>query len=73
MQGLSCKEIRKLAYISVGCSKEPNYIGTTWVQNKQAGADWFSGFLMRHPTLSLLQLNQFVDNLTVVLYCMQRR
>ena len=50
-QGLSPNEIRKLAYQLAIANRLP--LAAKWVENKQAGADWFSGFLKRHPTLSL--------------------
>ena len=50
-QGLSPKEIRKFAsQLAIANSLS---LAAKWVENKQAGADWFSGFLKRHPTLSL--------------------
>ena len=50
-QGLSPKEIRKLAYQLATANSL--LIANSWIENKLAGADWFSGFMKRHPTLPL--------------------
>ncbi|KAI5718190.1 hypothetical protein M8J77_017673 [Diaphorina citri] len=49
--GLSPKEIRKLAYqygSALNVSMPPS-----WAEKELAGADWFSSFLKRHPSLSI--------------------
>ena len=50
-QGLSSKEIRKLAYQLATANSQR--IVNSWIENKLAGADWSSGFMKRHLTLSL--------------------
>ena len=49
--GLSPKEIRKLAYEFAGANNV-NMPGK-WSECETAGADWFTGFLRRHPQLSI--------------------
>lgn len=49
--GLSPKEVRKLAYqvaLENGIKMPPS-----WAEKNIAGADWFSSFLKRHPTMSI--------------------
>ena len=49
--GLSTNEVKSLAYeyaAKLG-SKIPN----SWVAAKKAGSDWLSGFMKRHPNLTL--------------------
>ncbi|XP_065643415.1 uncharacterized protein LOC136075093 [Hydra vulgaris] len=49
--GLSPKEVRRFAYTyAVACSRK---IPHSWVELQSAGSDWFSGFLKRHPKLSI--------------------
>ncbi|XP_045036644.1 uncharacterized protein LOC116925953 [Daphnia magna] len=49
--GLSPKEVRKMAW-HYASMLELNF-PETWNTNKEAGVDWFGGFLKRHPTLSI--------------------
>lgn len=49
--GLSPKEVRVLAY-QVAVANSIKML-ESWVDKKIAGADWFSAFLKRHPTLSI--------------------
>jgi predicted transcriptional regulator len=49
--GLTLKHVRCLAYEMAhtnGLTMPPN-----WVKDQQAGADWLTGFLKRHPNLSI--------------------
>lgn len=49
--GLSPKEVRRFAYrYAIACSKK---IPQTWAETEMAGTDWFTGFLKRHPQLSI--------------------
>lgn len=49
--GLSPKEVRKLAY---DYARKLNLkIPQSWTARQMAGADWFSSFMKRHPTLSI--------------------
>ena len=49
--GLCPKEVRVLAY---RCAQQFNIqMPQSWGKNEQAGADWFTGFLKRHPSLSI--------------------
>ncbi|XP_027012391.2 histone-lysine N-methyltransferase PRDM9-like isoform X1 [Tachysurus fulvidraco] len=79
--GLSPKEVRKFAYdlAKTYTCRYPE----TWAENGMAGADWFTMFLKRHPTLSIrspqatslsratsfneTNVNKFFDNLFSVL------
>ena len=49
--GLSPKEIRKLAYEFARANKVN--MPVKWSECETAGADWFTGFLRRHPQLSI--------------------
>ena len=49
--GLTPKLVRKLAYEMVCINKL--HMPKKWAEEKQAGEDWFSGFLRRHQTLSI--------------------
>lgn len=78
--GLSTSEIRKLAY-SYASSLSKN-MPKNWGENKEAGRDWFIGFLKRNPSLSIRRpeatslsratsfnkknVDDFFDNLTIV-------
>lgn len=49
--GLTPYEIKKLAYnFAIANVKD---IPASWEKKKQAGVDWFAGYLKRHPTLSI--------------------
>lgn len=49
--GLSPTEVRNLAY---ECAVAFNVnVPDSWESNKRAGPDWFSGFMKRHPSLSI--------------------
>lgn len=49
--GLSPKEVRRFAYrYAIACK---NKIPQTWTETEMAGSDWFTGFLKRHPQLSI--------------------
>ena len=49
--GLSPMEVRILAY---QCAKRFDIaMPASWADNEQAGADWFTGFLKRHPDLTI--------------------
>lgn len=49
--GLSTKEVRKLAFqLAV---KHNLKVPPSWKKNGLAGPDWFSGFMKRHPQLSI--------------------
>lgn len=50
--GLLSEEVRKLAYTCAVQFDIPN-IPDSWHRNKEAGADWFTGFLKRNPSLSI--------------------
>lgn len=50
--GLLPEEVRKLAYTCAVKFDMPN-IPVSWHRNKEAGADWFTGFLKRNPSLSI--------------------
>ena len=49
--GLTPKHVRKLAY-EMACINKRN-VPQKWVEETSAGADWFTGFLHRHPNLSV--------------------
>ena len=49
--GLSVKAARVLAY-DFGIANNKDVPGN-WIVDQKAGADWFFGFMKRHPTLSL--------------------
>lgn len=49
--GLTPNEVRKLAYEISIVNNLP--MPKTWTDKKQAGSDWFSGFLQRHSKLSI--------------------
>lgn len=49
--GLSPIEIRKLAFEYA--LQNGKKIPESWIKNKQAGPDWFSIFMRKHPTLSI--------------------
>lgn len=49
--GLSPKEVRKLAF-QLAMSNNIK-VPKAWESNKLAGSDWFTGFLKRHPALSI--------------------
>ncbi|XP_065674934.1 uncharacterized protein LOC136073784 isoform X4 [Hydra vulgaris] len=49
--GLYPKEVRRFAYTyAVACSWK---IPHSWIELQSVGSDWFSGFLKRHPKLSI--------------------
>ena len=49
--GLSPKEVRRFAYTyAVACNRT---IPNSWTEFEMAGPDWFTGFLKRHPKLSI--------------------
>lgn len=49
--GLSPKEVRKLCYeLATSNGLE---VPAKWTETRQAGADWFSGFMKRHQDLSI--------------------
>lgn len=50
--GLLPGEVRKLAY-TCAVKFEMLNIPVSWHRNKEAGADWFTGFLKRNPSLSI--------------------
>lgn len=50
--GLLPGEVRKLAY-TCAVKFEMLNIPVSWHSNKEAGADWFTGFLKRNPSLSI--------------------
>lgn len=50
--GLLPEEVRKLAYTCAVKFEMPN-IPVSWHRNKEAGADWFTGFMKRNPSLSI--------------------
>ncbi|XP_041845662.1 uncharacterized protein LOC121642781 [Melanotaenia boesemani] len=79
--GLCPKEVRRFAY---ELAKAYNcHYPETWAEKGMAGADWFTAFLKRHPTLSIrspqptslsratsfnkCNVNKFFDNLSAVL------
>ena len=49
--GLTPAEVRCLAF-SFGKELKLK-LPSTWVENEEAGEDWFSRFLKRHPQLSI--------------------
>ena len=49
--GLTAKEVRKLAFQAAKFFECE--VPSSWEANKQAGKDWFTCFLKRHPALSL--------------------
>ena len=49
--GLTPENVRKLAYNYA--AQAGLAMPSSWVNAKQAGADWFSAFLKRHPELAL--------------------
>ena len=49
--GLTPEDVRKLAYNYA--AQAGLAMPSSWVNAKQAGADWFSAFLKRHPELAL--------------------
>ena len=49
--GLSTNEVKSLAYEYV--AKLGLQIPNSWVAAKKAGSDWLSGFMKRHPNLTL--------------------
>lgn len=49
--GLSPKEVRKIAFQLAMSNKLE--VPKSWESNQLAGADWFTSFLKRHPTLSI--------------------
>lgn len=49
--GLSPKDVRRFAYTyAKACDRK---IPSSWSELEMAGPDWFTGFLKRHPNLSL--------------------
>lgn len=49
--GLSTKEVRRLAYEFA--VKNNVTVRNNWIKDEMASADWLTGFLKRHQTLSL--------------------
>ena len=58
-QGVSPKEVRKLAYQLALANNLP--IHKTWLERKLAGAEWFPAFLKRHPSLSIRKPQAIYD------------
>jgi len=54
--GLNPTKVRILAYQFAVKNNKFNVIPRNWKVDEKAGADWFSGFLKRHPTLSVRKL-----------------
>lgn len=49
--GLSPKEVRRFAYTyALACKRN---IPNSWAEFEMAGPDWFTGFLKRHPNMSI--------------------
>lgn len=49
--GLSPKEVRRFAYrYAIACNLR---VPQRWTETEMAGSDWFTGFLKRHPQLSI--------------------
>ncbi|KAK3931557.1 Polyprotein pp220 [Frankliniella fusca] len=49
--GLTAVDIRRFA-VQLGEANNLTNLPKSWLENRMAGADWFLGFMARHPPLS---------------------